>query len=73
MHEGEREHGVGSGADGEVVVGDCGGARSVGIDDDEARTVAPGLFDEGPEVDVVAVDVRAPGDDEASSKPSSPA
>ena len=29
------------------------------------RAVAAGFFDEGPEVDVVAVDVGAPGDDEA--------
>ena len=36
----------------------------VGIDDDEAGAIAAGLLDHGPEMDVVAVDVGAPGEDE---------
>ncbi len=41
-----------------------GGARAVGVDHDEPRAVAPRLLDHGPEMDVVAVDVRAPGQDQ---------
>ena len=42
-----------------------GGARLIGIDDDEPGAVAACLFDHGPEMNVVAVNVRAPGDDQA--------
>ena len=41
------------------------GARAVGIDDDQLRAFAASFFDEGPEMNVVAVNVRAPGDDVA--------
>ena len=64
VHHAEGEGGVGAGTDGDVPVGKGGGAGAVGIDDDEARAVAAGLLDHGPEVDVVAVNVRAPGEDE---------
>ena len=64
VHHAEGESGVGAGADGDVPVGEGGGAGAVGVDDDEARAVAAGLLDHGPEMDVVAVDVGAPGEDE---------
>jgi hypothetical protein len=60
MHHGEREHAVGAGADGEMLVGQCGGARAVGIDHDQPRALAPRLFDERPQMHVGAVDIRAP-------------
>jgi hypothetical protein len=65
VHHREREQAVGAGADGEVFVGERCGAGAVGVDDDEFCAAATGLFEERPEMDVVAVDVRAPGDDEA--------
>ena len=65
VHHGQGEQGIGAGVDGEVLVGECGGAGAVGVDDDEACPLTASLLDEGPEVDVVAVDVGAPGDDEA--------
>src|SRR6185312_5044669 len=52
------------GADRDVPVGQGGGACAIGIDDDEPGAVAPSLLDKRPEVDVVAVDVRTPGEDE---------
>ena len=65
MHKAEGESGVGAGIDGDVPVGSARGASGVGVDYDEFRPVAAGLFDEGPEMDIVAVDVGGPGDDEA--------
>ena len=65
VHEAQGEENVGAGADGEVLVGEGGGAGAIGIDNDEAGAGATGLLDEGPEVDVVAVDVGAPRNDEA--------
>ena len=41
------------------------GARAVGIDDDQLRSFAASFFDEGPEMNVVAVNIRSPGDDVA--------
>ncbi len=49
----------------EVAVGLLRGARAEGVDGHEGRPAAPRLLDEGPEVDVGAHDVRAPGHDEA--------
>jgi hypothetical protein len=63
VHHAERQGAVGARADGDVPVGEGGGARLVGVDDDEARAVAAGLLDHGPEMHVVAVNVRAPGED----------
>ena len=68
MHDGERERGVGAGADREVLVGKRGGARSVGVDDDEPGPTSAGFFNEWPQVNVVAVNVGAPRDDEAGMR-----
>src|SRR5262249_13799810 len=38
-------------------------ARAVRVDDHQLRAVLPRLLDERPQVDIGAVDVRAPGDD----------
>ena len=62
VHHAQGEGGVGSGTDGDVPVSQRGGAGAVGVDDDEARAIAAGLLDHGPEMDVVAVDVRGPGE-----------
>ncbi len=64
VHHAQGQRGVGAGADGDVPVGERGGTGAIGIDDDEARARAAGLLDHGPQVHVVAVDVRAPGEDE---------
>ncbi len=65
VHQAERERGIGAGIDGQVPVGQLRGARAVGIDDHQLRAFAASFFDEGPEMNVVAVNVRAPGDDVA--------
>jgi hypothetical protein len=64
MHHAQRESRVGAGIDRNVPVRGAGGACGVGIDDDELCAVAAGFFDEGPEMNIVAVDVGGPGDDE---------
>ena len=65
VHHAEGERDVGAGIDGQIPVGAGGGAGAVRIDDHQLGAVAARFLDEGPEVDVVAVDVRAPGDDVA--------
>ena len=65
MHHPERERGVGARMDRDVPVGQFRGAGLVGVDDDKLRAVAPRGLDLRPEMDVVAMDVRAPGDDVA--------
>jgi antitoxin (DNA-binding transcriptional repressor) of toxin-antitoxin stability system len=64
VHEAEGKRGVSAGIDRNVPIRGAGGARGVGIEDHELGAVAAGFFDERPEVDVVAVDVGGPGDDE---------
>ena len=64
VHHAEREGGVGAGVDGDVPVRGARGAGGVGVKDDEPGAVAAGFFDEGPEVDVIAVDIGGPGEDE---------
>ena len=64
VHHAKGEGDVGAGANGDVPIGECGGASFVGIDDDKACAVAAGLFDEGPEMNVVAMDIGAPGEDQ---------
>ena len=53
------------GQEGQVLVGLLRGPRAVGVDRHEPRAAPPRLLDEGPEVDVRAHDVGAPGHDEA--------
>ena len=64
VHHGEGERGVGAGADGVVAVGELAGAVLVRIDGVEPRAVAARFDDEGPEMDVGAEDVGAPGEDQ---------
>ena len=40
-----------------------GGAGAVGVDDHQPGAVAARFFDKGPQVNVIAVDIRGPGDD----------
>ena len=68
MHEAEGQRGVGAGIDGEIPVGALRGASAVGIDDDELGAAAARLCDEGPQVNIVAVNVCAPGDDVAGMR-----
>ena len=63
MHQSQRESDVGSGIDGDVPVGNRCRARAIGIDDDELGAIAARLFDERPQMNVVAVNIRGPGDD----------
>ena len=65
VHHAERERGVGAGMNGDVPVGEFRGAGLIGIDDDEACAGAACFFDLRPEMNAVAVNVRAPGDDQA--------
>ena len=48
---------------GNVPVSGLGRACAIGIDDHQPRAVAPCFFDEGPQVNVIAVDIRRPRDD----------
>ena len=64
VHHAKRERRVGAGVDGDVPVRGARGARGVRVDDDELRAVAARFFNEGPEVDVVAVNVGRPGEDQ---------
>ena len=70
MHQAEREQRVGAGADGEVLVGQRGRARAERVDDDQLctrlpRSGTPRLLDEGPQVNAVAMHVRAPHHNQA--------
>ena len=62
-HQAERQSRVRAGLDGDVPVGHAGGAGEVGVDDHQPGALAARFFDEGPQVNVIAVDIRGPGDD----------
>ena len=64
VHHAEGEGRIGSGEEGEVTIGVLGRLRPVGIDGHDPGAATAGLLDEGPEVDVGADDVGAPGHDE---------
>ena len=63
VHHAEGERGVCAGINREIPVGEFRGSGAIGIDDDELCAFAAGFFDEGPEMNVGAVNVRGPGDD----------
>src|SRR5208337_191512 len=65
VHQAEGQRSIGAGIDGQVPIRAFRGARAVRIDDHQLRAFAPGFFDEGPEMNVVAVNIRAPGNDVA--------
>src|SRR6202035_468965 len=46
-----------------MPVGDLGSAGSVWIDDHESCALAACFLDEGPKVNVIAVNIRSPGND----------
>ena len=64
VHHAQGQRGVGTRQQRQVLVRLLRGARAEGIDGDELRAPPPRLLDEGPEVDVRADDVGAPGHDE---------
>ena len=64
MHHGQCQQAVGPGMDRQVLVRQCRRARPVRVDHDQPRALPAGFLDKGPQVNVVAVDVRAPGHDE---------
>ena len=66
VHDGECEHGVGAGAYLEMPVAGCGGAGVHGIDTDNFCTVATGLFDDGPEMEIGNDGIGAPEDYESA-------
>src|SRR5581483_2161744 len=55
----------GSGINGQIPVCACRSSRAVRVDDDQAGALPPRFLDKRPQVDVVAMDVRAPGNDGA--------
>ncbi len=63
VHQAHGQRYVGTGIDGDVPVGNPRGAGAVGINDHQLGAVAARLFDKRPQVNVVAVDVGAPGND----------
>src|SRR4051794_24406941 len=62
-HKTERQSSVSPRLNGDVPVGDLGSAGSVGIDDHEFGAIATRFLDEGPQVNVIAMDIRSPGND----------
>src|SRR3954470_22641078 len=46
-----------------MPVGAGGGAGAVRVDDNQLRALAPGFFNERPQMNVVSVNVRGPRDD----------
>ena len=73
VHHAQRERGVGARIDGQVPVGACRGARAIRIDHHQLRAIASRLFDERPQMNVVAVNVRRPGDDVSRMRGTAPA
>ena len=65
VHHAQHQGRVRAGVNGQVPVCQARGAGLVGIDDDQPGTVAAGLLYLRPQVDGIAVDICAPGDDQA--------
>ena len=63
VHQAKRQGRVRARLDGDMPVSGAGGAGAVWVDDHQPRAVAPCFFDEGPQVNVIAVDIRGPRDD----------
>ena len=64
VHHAQGQRGIGAGQQRQVLVRLLGRAGAEGIDRDQLRAPPPRLLDEGPQVDVRAHDVGAPGHDE---------
>ncbi len=62
-HHAKRQSRIGAGLNGNVPVSGAGGAGSIGINHDESGAITACFFDEGPEVNVITVNVCRPGDD----------
>jgi hypothetical protein len=65
VHHAQGQGRVRTRIDGQIPIRTGGGAGAIRIDDHQLRAPAAGLGDERPKVDVVAMDVRGPGDDVA--------
>ena len=65
VHHSECERRVGARIDGQIPVGAPRGAGPVGIDYYQFGALATGFFDEWPQMDVIAMNIRGPGDDVA--------
>ena len=63
VHQRQRQRDISSRIDGQIPVGAGSGARAIRIDHHQLCAIAPRLFDERPQMNVVAVNVGAPGDD----------
>src|SRR5436305_7566298 len=62
VHHRERQRDVRPRIDGQIPIGKGGGTGLIWVDDNQLRAVPTCLFYEGPQVNVGAVNVRAPGD-----------
>src|SRR5664280_996787 len=63
VHQGQSKGNGGSGIDRNVPIGEASGPRAIRIDHYQPGSIAPRLVDERPQMNVVAVNVRGPGDD----------
>src|ERR1039458_2350293 len=63
VHQAQGKGNVGTGIDRNVPIGEVCGARAIRIDHYQSGPIAPRLVDERPQMNVVAVNVRGPGDD----------
>ena len=61
MHHRQRQRDVCTGVDRDVPIGARGSARPVRIDHNQLGAIASRLFNKGPKMDVVAMNVRGPG------------
>ena len=60
VHQAQRQRHIRAGPNRDMPVRHGRGARAVGVNHDQPRTVAPRLLHKRPQVNVVAVDIRAP-------------
>src|SRR5258708_593696 len=64
VHHAQRESGIAAGIDEEMLVGQFAGAVTMRVNRVEPRALAPRFDDEGPQVDIGAENIRAPGENE---------
>src|SRR5581483_11211341 len=68
VHHRQREQAVSARTNLQVLVSERGSTRAVRIDNDELAALAAGLLNERPEVNVVAVDVAGPDNNQAGMR-----
>ena len=65
MHHPQRQRRIGPGIDRQMLIRQRSRARLVRIDHNQLRAVTPRLFNKWPQMHIVAMDIRAPRDDQS--------